>query len=431
MQRGRAIITYGRSLMSLVIARSLKQRGIEVIGCDDIDMTVMSFSNVVDATFTHARAEDDEDAFIESLLENVKRFKPNDDRPYLLMPVFRNTRVIARHKDKFSPHVTVAAPDCESISKIFPKEKLAETASRANAKIPKTVYANSRADLEAGLESLSPPIMLKPVAGVGGRGIRTFDNLSDAIDAHQAFIEEYGEPPLIQEQIKGDDYCFTGLFQDGELRAHMAYRNLKNFPRKTGAGAIRETVDDEKFIEPAQALMRETGWNGVAEIDFFWTGNDADEPYIIEVNPRFWAGLFHSVDSGVDFPWLLFQLFAHGEIDEPGEAEIGNTTKAPGLWLASTVQEIADSDINFDRLKAVWASENGGGFVDKLTQSTKALKDAVDFDDACFRIIESLGLAKESDDELSAEKDPLTGLGALFVLSSLARHGRLPDEVKL
>ena len=33
---GRVILTYGRSLMALVIARSLARQGIEVIGCDDV-----------------------------------------------------------------------------------------------------------------------------------------------------------------------------------------------------------------------------------------------------------------------------------------------------------------------------------------------------------------------------------------------------------
>ena len=39
---GRAIVMYGQSLMALEIAHSLGERGIEVIGCDDVDFTVLS-----------------------------------------------------------------------------------------------------------------------------------------------------------------------------------------------------------------------------------------------------------------------------------------------------------------------------------------------------------------------------------------------------
>ena len=60
--RGRAIVTYGRSLMSLVIARSLSERGIEVIGCDDVDLTVLSFSKHTKDSFTHPHFEREPEA---------------------------------------------------------------------------------------------------------------------------------------------------------------------------------------------------------------------------------------------------------------------------------------------------------------------------------------------------------------------------------
>ncbi|MEO1135297.1 MAG: ATP-grasp domain-containing protein [Pseudomonadota bacterium] len=430
MRPGRVIVTYGRSLMSLVIAQSLSRRGVEVIGCDDVDLTVLSFSRYVDDTFRHASPEDGEDAYIDSLLENIKRLKPEDERPYILMPVFRNTRIIARHKDKISPHITVAAPDWESISKIFPKENLAITAKESRANAPKSLFTSDPNELKEMIKGFQPPVMIKPVDGVGGRGIKSFDSLEEAERAHAAFIKRHGKAPLLQEQVEGDDYCFTGLFKDGELLSHMAYRNVKSFPRKTGAGAIRETVDDGVFVEPAQRLMRETGWTGVAEIDFLWSGEDSDNPYIIEVNPRFWAGLFHSVKSGVDFPWRLYELFATGKVSHVDEATVGETTKAPGLWLASTAQEIAESDLDFTRLRKAWDPRKNDGFLKRLKKTAGALQGVVDLDDACFRLLDAMDLAKNSSDEFAEHDDPLAGLGCLFVLSSIARHGRLPEEVK-
>ncbi len=430
MKPGRVIVTYGRSLMSLVIAQSLSRRGVEVIGCDDVDLTVMAFSRHVDETFTHPNIDDDEDGYFEALLENIIKYKPDDDRPYILMPVFRNTRAISKRRDLFEDHITVAAPTWESISKIFPKENLAKTAERTDANIPKSIYTDDRDKLTEALEQFQPPLLLKPIAGVGGRGIEVFNDREKAITAYEDFTSRHSEPPLIQEKVEGDDYCFTGIFSDGDLRAHMAYRNLQNFPVETGAGAIRETIDDAPFIEAATKLMQPTGWTGVAEIDFMWTGDPKDDPWLIEVNPRFWAGLFHSVKSGIDFPWLLYQLFATGDVDTNAEATIGETTKAPILWLASTAQEIAESSTNFDRLGEAWSSKAGGGFGEKLKRLTEALGDAVDINEACFRLFESADLAKNSSDELAEHEDPFAGLGVLFVLSSLARHGRLPEEVK-
>ena len=86
---GRVIITYARSLMSLVIARSLAQRGVEVIGCDDVGMTVMSFSKHVKETFSVANWERDSEQFLQDLECAVRDYAPRDGRPYVLMPVFR------------------------------------------------------------------------------------------------------------------------------------------------------------------------------------------------------------------------------------------------------------------------------------------------------------------------------------------------------
>lgn len=431
MKPGRVIVTYARSLMSLVIAQSLSRRGVEVIGCDDVDFSVMSFSKHVDSVFTHPSIDDDEEGFFECFLENIKKYKPEDDRPYLLMPVFSNTQAIARHREMFAPYINVAAPLSESIEMVFPKENLAETALGAGVNVPKTIHTDDTAALTKRLRSFKPPLMLKPVAGVGGRGIETFDTVEQAIEAHSAFVETHNETPLMQEKVEGEDYCFTGLFKDGELLAHMAYRNLKSFPADTGAGTLRETVDDKVFLDQVKKLMSSTRWTGVAEIDFLWSGDVNDAPILIEVNPRFWAGLFHSVKSGIDFPWLQYQLFTTGGITAHADAEIGAITKTPGLWLASAAQEIAASDFHFDRLKDAWKSGAGGGFKERLSNVAAILGDTIDLDDACFRLFDSYDVAKNSSDELSEYNDPFTGLGILFIISSLARHGRLPDEVKI
>lgn len=98
----------------------------------------------------------------------------------------------------------------------------------------------------------------------------------------------------------------------------MVYHNVQKFPRDSGAGVIRETVDSTKFDDICETLMQEIGWAGVVEIDFLWDEKESSTPQMIEVNPRFWAALDHAITSGIDFPWLLFQLFAYSKEDFDG-----------------------------------------------------------------------------------------------------------------
>ena len=99
-ETGKVIVTYGRSLIALMIAQSLGARGIDIIGCDDVDLTVLSFSKFVSQNLLYTAPEKDEERFIEDLLKIVRDNRPDDERPYVLMPAFRDAKIIAKHLNK-------------------------------------------------------------------------------------------------------------------------------------------------------------------------------------------------------------------------------------------------------------------------------------------------------------------------------------------
>ncbi|WP_158918655.1 ATP-grasp domain-containing protein [Caulobacter sp. S45] len=427
--RGRVIVTYGRSLMALTIAHSLGSRGVEVIGCDDVGLTVLSFSRYAKRTFVHASAAEQPDRFIDDLEAAIIRNKPDDGRPYVLMPCFQETRLIARHAERLSRHITVAAPPIAAIEAVDPKDHLLKTARAFGLHVPATC---TLAELRAGrtLTAGDFPLLLKPAWGVGGRGIRRIDTP----EALARVVEAAPDPEvmLLQQFVVGQDYCLTALFDHGVLKASAAYRNLSQFPRNTGAGVLRETVDDSPFLDTARALFGPLGWTGVVEVDFRWDGTG--QPYLIEVNPRFWAGLFHTVESGVDFPWMLYELVTAGQVTTPATPRLGQLTKVGGLYLLAAVQEIADSDEGFAASRAAWKAAahkfESGKLLDATRELGRALTGGLDVGRTAGRLKAALGTAKNCPNELFRSEDPLVSLGALFVLASLMRHGRLPPELR-
>jgi predicted ATP-grasp superfamily ATP-dependent carboligase len=433
LTRGRVIVTYGRSLMALTIAQSLGSRGVEVIGCDDVGLTVLSFSRFVKSTFVHAPASSDPEAFIDDLETAIIRHRPEDDRPYVLMPCFQETRLIARHAERLSRYITVAAPGIEAIGAVDPKDNLMRTlrglggAVRAPAACTGEEWRRGRTDRPDTF-----PMIVKPAWGVGGRGVRRIDDQ----EALQCAIEEArcaDETLLIQDFVPGEDYCLTALFDRGELKASAAYHNLSQYPRGAGAGVLRETVADAPFIASAQALFGPLRWTGVAEIDFRWDG--AAEPRLIEVNPRFWAGLFHTVESGVDFPWMLYELAVTGTVSKPAGAILGQRTKVAGLYLLSAIQEVADSDEAFAAARGAWAAAaqkfQSGRLLEAAGELARAAAEGpADMARAAGALRTALRSAKNAPNELFRSDDPLVSLGALFIVASLLRHGRLPPEIK-
>ena len=428
---GRVIVTYGRSLIALTIAQSLGSRGVEVIGGDDVGLTVLSFSRYVRGTFVHAPAASEPDRFIDDLEAAILRYKPDDDRPYVLMPCFQETRLIARHAERLGRHITIAAPDYAAICAVDPKDNLMRTARRLGLRAP---AACDPAEWRAGAAARPAtfPLMVKPVWGVGGRGVRRINDAA-ALDVALADSEAVGETLLIQDYIAGDDYCLTALFNQGVLEASGAYHNLSQFPRGAGAGVLRETVDASPFLDAAKALFGPLGWTGVVEVDFRWDRQTA--PWLIEVNPRFWAGLFHSVESGVDFPWLLYELAATGHVVSPSEPRLGQRTQVAGLYLLSAIQEVADSDEGFAAARAAWASAaqqfQSGRYVEAVRDLARAVAEGPgDVARAAGRLRAALLSAKNAPNELFRSEDPLVSLGILFIVASLLRYGRLPPELK-
>jgi len=428
---GRVILTYGRSLMALVIARSLAQRGVEVIGCDDVGMTVLSFSKHVQETFTVAPWDSEPEQFLQDLEEAVLEYAPKDKRPYVLIPAFREIELIARHRKRFEPAIKLAAPPISCIEMVTPKDRLAALAARRRIAAPKTFQPASLDALRKQAPQLEYPLIVKPVDGAGGRGVSCAHTPTALLE--QAMALGFDPPPLVQDCVEGEDYCVPLLARAGKVKAIMAYRNVTTFPREAGAGAVRETVDAEPFRHTAEKLVAATEWDGIAQLDFRWSGGPQDAPQLIEVNARFWAGIFHSIESGVDFPWLLYRQTVGEDVAGEDDVEIGATTKTSGAWLLAAIEDVAASDPHFNAAAAAWreAKQNikSADLLAAFEKAGVALKQGLSVGHALEELRATLRALKDAPSELSSAKDPLVGLGALFVLSSLVRHGKLPPEV--
>lgn len=429
----RVIVMYGRSLMSLVIAHSLGKRGIEVIGCDDVDLTVLSFSRYVRKTFVHAPVELDSETFVDDLIARIRKHTPQDARPYVLMPVFRETEIIARYRDRFEPYITVAAPPFEAIQAVHPKDTLFHTATRLGVPVPGTWQPASPPELDAAIDQMQFPVLIKPPDQVGGRGIETCHTAAKLRERWKRYrVDRYG-PALVQQLVPGEDYCLTVLFERGVLRGSMAYRNLQKFPTDSGAGIVRETVDDSRFLDIARQLLGPLGWNGIAELDFRWDGTADMQPLLLEVNPRFWAGLFQSVESGIDFPWLLYQLTVTGHAPEPAVIEIGKRTKIPGLWLLGAIRDATAGESHFETLRRAWREAwqkiENKQVRDAFQLLGRSLEDKASFRETAATLRAIIHNGRSAKNDLFYRDDPFIVLGVMFILASLIRHRKLPPEI--
>lgn len=431
---GRVIVTSSRNLMTVVIAHSLARRGIEVIACDSVGMTAGQFSKYTKDHFVHADPNKDEATYFVQLLDAIDQHRPDDDRPYVLIPGFRDAKLLAQNAEKFEGKITLAAPEFAMINAVNPKHHLMETLKPLDVPHPQTWQPVSNQSLEDIKNDINMPALIKAVDEVGGRGIEFFEDKEQLLTRARERLTSETPQPIIQTAAKGTDYCFCAIYEHGSLNSYMVYHNLHNKGSEGSAGAMRETIDGSVFVEPANRLMRHLNWHGIVEIDFMWTGEDNDAPLLIEVNPRFWAGLFQSVESGVDFPWLLYQLFAYGHIGMSDHAEIGTKTRIPGLWMRSAVQEALSDNIDLEGAGKSWRKSLNALSAGEARRAVSNLRQTVsrlfDMADAKTQMDNEIYRAKSARSELMLAEDPMISLGALYVISSIIRHGELPAEFK-
>ena len=411
LSKGRVIITAGRSLMALVAARSLGSRDIEVIGADCLAPNLLSMSRFSAANETYANPSEEPESFLDDLEEIVRKHKPTDHRPYVLMPIFRETSLIIEHQHRFAPYITVATTSYQSLEQVHPKDRLARTAQRLQINIPRTLLPHSSQELFNAKEHLAFPFLIKPYDASGGRGIKKVASDWELKQAFSENCQQFGRPPLLQEMVEGEDYCYAVLFQKGKRIVSSAYRNLYNFPRESGSGVMRESVDATVFDTVADSLLGPIGWHGVAQLDFRWDGEANHLPKLIEVNPRFWAGLFQSVEAGVDFPWLNYQMFCGDQLYPiQSSSTAGVKTKEPMSWYLSALEESFSEVTQFEVLsnQGRQAVEHAKGMRLGEAFSTLAggIKNGIKIQDAYQHYLKVLKDADEAKTQMMDKDDP-------------------------
>ncbi len=431
---GRAIITYSRGWQSLGAARSLGRRGVEVITGDEYAMTQAAFSKYSIADFRYPSPGNEPEAFLDALEEAVLKHKPkNPDTPYVLMPIHKETYLIAKHRERFEPHIKVPVPKFDQIMQVHNKGTLAASAMARGLSIPRTWLPKSIAEFEAMSAEIALPAFIKLRDSAAGVGIKKVESLNELKETFHDFIERYGveseDYPIIQQGVPGDDYCVTTLFDHGHLLMSMTYRNIRQYPPTKGAGVLRETVKAERMEAVAREVLGPMGWHGVAELDFRWTGKEGDEPYLIEVNPRFWGGLMQAIESGWDYPWHLYRLAAEGHIEPPQQGRYDVRTETPLIGLLATLQELSENDHRLDELKNTWrksmAEFKDGSKRAGLKQLFSGLKDYVDLEGRAEEAQTQFEVHKNSVYELLSKDDPLPVLGLLYPIAVFMKHGKV------
>ena len=325
------IVTNARNRIAYNVVRSLGQKGIELYTADFVSRSMSFASRYSRGHFVYPSPFSDPEGFVRRLIEEIHRLGVE-----VLIPVFEETFLVAKHVDRISKCVSVVLPDYENILIAHNKDRWAKLARKLHIPIPGSYSIEELQADAVSARGLRYPVLVKPKQGGGAWGIRQIESaegLKILLSSDNCNGLPWGRF-FIQEKIPGDTHCVAMLMNHGQLRAKVAYKQLRDYPVTGGQATMRVSMRSYKAEAYLQQLLESLNWHGVCQADFMVDKN-TQVPYLIDLNPRLWGSLAQAIASGVDFPYLIYRLAREGDVEPVTEFKTGVVTRWIGGELGA------------------------------------------------------------------------------------------------
>ena len=318
---GRVLVTDGEQRQSIVTIRNLGRHGIDVTAGSSAARCPGGFSKYATRSVRYPPPTADE-GFVESLERELR------ERSYdILLPIMPPTVLqVVRNRERLEPHARVPFPPYETLLDGFDKKRTLDAARAAGIPVPRTLAPRSL-DLEAVASTLGYPVVVKARRSFGREGVIVCNSPTELEAAFASIRERFG-PPLVQEFIPngGEVGVYTLYDCSSELVGLTVQRRLRTNPPEGGPSTLRETIEAPYLVSLTDDLLTELDWQGLAMAEFRIDARTG-EPKLLEINPRFWGSLALSVQAGVEFPYLLYQLATEGSCEPTLDYRVGVQTR--------------------------------------------------------------------------------------------------------
>lgn len=329
---------------ALAIVRSLGRRGVSIEIASAEEAPITSYSRYTTRCHRYPDPLRDEAGFI-GWITKIQ----SEARHALIIPVTERTIVpMARQHDRLDLEHIAMAP-ITALEQVLDKSKTLALAESLGLSTPRSVTIQSLADLDANTAIPDYPIVVKPMRSVGQEGVQriqltvSYAHDRTELEAQVRHALRFGEV-LLQEYFRGDGVGIELIADHGRVRYAFQHRRLHEVPLTGGGSSLRisETVTPA-LLSASEQLIQALGWHGVAMVEFKYAPATG-EYRLIEINGRFWGSLPLAIAAGADFPAMLLDLYARGNIDNVAPARIGTICRNLRRdldWLEHVVRKAA------------------------------------------------------------------------------------------
>jgi predicted ATP-grasp superfamily ATP-dependent carboligase len=319
---GKVLILDGMWNKSLAVVRSFGGKGFDVTAGEKTLLATTMFSRYCNKRFVYPSPVLFPVGFLRDLEEELKR--GNYD---VVFPMEFATQVLLTdvgNRQKFEQYTRIPFANADLTKQCNDKAFIMRYAMKRGIDIPATYFVDDTEQVAKIEHKIKYPVLIKPRVSSGSRGIVYVKNKDELTLLYKQVHKQYPFP-IIQEYIPdGGEVYGVGLLLnfESEVRASFVYKRLRSYPVKGGPSTLRESVQRDDIREIAISLMESLGWTGIAHVEFKIDPRDG-KPKLLEVNPRFWGSLQLAIESGIDFPLLLFKMAMNGDIEPVVTYNIG------------------------------------------------------------------------------------------------------------
>jgi carbamoyl-phosphate synthase large subunit len=159
------------------------------------------------------------------------------------------------------------------------------------------------------LDNVRYPLIAKPVNGRSSEGIFYLKSVDDI-----KLTTDYDDY-IFQEVIHGN-LCSVDYIRNAHTNTSYSIPRIEWLRTKNGAGMTIETIESAEISEIADYIGQNLDVNGCVNMEFIITEKNN---YLIDINPRFSAGIGFSKIAGYDFVKNHVLAFTGKEIDAGSE----------------------------------------------------------------------------------------------------------------
>ena len=270
------LVTGAGGPAGVAVIRQLRSVGHTVVGVDADPWAVGA--RLADVGDVVPRA--DADGYIEALVDVAKR----TGAAVLISTVAEEMAALSAGASTLAAAgLDMWLPDAAAVRRCIDKWEFAQVVTAAGLPTPMT-------SVDGGLD-VEGPWVVKPRFGRGSRNVFLLDRRADV-----EWACRHVDDALVQTRIGGREFTVDALVdRDGVLAGAVPRWRLET---KAGISTKGETFRDDDLVALVGRVLDAVGMRGPANVQGFRT--DADELWIIEVNPRFSGGLPLSQAAGAD-----------------------------------------------------------------------------------------------------------------------------------